>query len=140
MPQEFGLGALEGVGHFQTFFFGSVIFRLYLVVWDGGLEVEIRGFREILSSFCVGSAFCYGSLGFCVCQERQTPLRRRCGRHGADQQSVPGPLGPLTSGLAIAGFGWIGMDFCGFCEANSVFGGCCDCSSQIHRFNFFNDG
>ena len=70
MPQEFGLGALEGVGHFQTFFFGSVIFRLYLVVWDGGLEVEIGGFLEILSSFCVGSAFCYGSLGFCVCQER----------------------------------------------------------------------
>ena len=104
--------------------------------WFGSRNQRFPGnFEQFLCWFCL-----LLRITRFLCLPGKTPLRRRCGRHGADQQSVPGPLGPLTSGLAIAGFGWIGMDFCGFCEANSVFGGCCDCSSQIHRFNFFNDG
>ena len=92
--------------------------------WFGSRNQRFPGnFEQFLCWFCL-----LLRITRFLCLPGKTPLRRRCGRHGADQQSVPGPLGPLRSGLDIAGFGWIGMDFCGFCEANSVFGGCCDCS------------
>ena len=99
----------------SNIFVGSVIFRLYLVLWDGGLEVEIRGFREILGSFCVGSAFCYRSRGFC-CQERH-----RCAEGaGVVGQTSKAYQDRWHLGWTLLDLDGLGWDFCGFCDTNSV--------------------
>lgn len=106
------------------------------MVWDGGLEVEIRGFREILSSFCVGSAFCYRSLGFCARKDTAAPkVRASWGRPAKRTRTVD----------IWAGHCWIWMDWDGISvdfatqiqfERRLP----SDCSSrQIHGFNFLMD-
>ena len=94
-----------------------------MVVWVGALEVwEITGFYI---GFYIGfhdfEHFFLSLLPSATDHHRsrflpgETPLRRRCGRHGADEQSLPGPW---KRHQKRAGLNRIWMDLYGFCVGN----------------------